>query len=156
VFQAAGIAFLFVPINTISYAGLPPGKSNNASALLNLFRNLGGSVGISMANTMIARRSQLHQSRLVEHLNEMNPAYRRAAAHLGQLLSAHGPATGAAGTAGASRGAAAVFYRMVGRQAAMLSYIDVFWFMCVSSLVVCGLVLLLRRVKPGDARAAAH
>src|SRR4051794_29184843 len=156
VFQAAGIAFLFVPINTISYAGLPPGKSNNASALLNLFRNLGGSVGISMANTMIARRSQLHQSRLVEHINPFNPAYRRAAEHLGTMFSTRGMAGGTAAGPEGSRGAAAVFYRMVGRQAAMLSYIDVFWFMCVSSLVVCGLVLLLRRVKPGEARAAAH
>ncbi len=78
VFQAAGIAFLFVPISTIAYLGLPPGKNNSASALINLARKLGGSFGISLAQTWLARRSQFHQTNLVSHLTPYDPTYRQA------------------------------------------------------------------------------
>ena len=81
VFQAGGLAFLFVPINTIAYIGLPPGKSNNASALINAMRNLGGSVGISFVTTMLDRRSQFHQNRLVGDVSPFHLAYRRAIAN---------------------------------------------------------------------------
>jgi hypothetical protein len=57
IIQASGLAFVFVPITTVAYVGLPPGKNNNASALINLMRNLGGSFGISLAQTWLARRS---------------------------------------------------------------------------------------------------
>src|SRR6202000_2689935 len=67
-FQAMGFAFLFVPIQTLAYSDLPPGKSNNASALINLMRNLGGSVGISVGTTLLVRRSQIHQNYLGYHL----------------------------------------------------------------------------------------
>jgi MFS transporter, DHA2 family, multidrug resistance protein len=60
-----GLAFLFAPINTAAYAFLPPGKNNAASGLMNLARNIGGSVGIAFSMTMLARRQQLHQSVLV-------------------------------------------------------------------------------------------
>ena len=65
-FQGFGLPFLFVPITTVSYAGIPPGKSNNASALINTMRNLGGSFGISMAVGLLTRRGQYHHSRLGE------------------------------------------------------------------------------------------
>ena len=68
-FQGAGLPFLFVPITTVSYAGLPPGKSNSASALINTMRNLGGSFGISLAVGMLANRGQFHHARLVGEVN---------------------------------------------------------------------------------------
>src|SRR6266481_5611406 len=58
--QAAGLAFLFVPINTAAYAFLPREKNNAASGLMNLARNIGGSVGISIVTTMLDRRQQYH------------------------------------------------------------------------------------------------
>src|SRR5260370_7013959 len=64
VYQAAGLAFLFVPINTAAYAFLPRDKNNAASGLMNLARNIGGSVGISFVTTLLARRPQFHQVRL--------------------------------------------------------------------------------------------
>jgi DHA2 family multidrug resistance protein len=147
VYQAAGIAFLFVPINTIAYAGLPKGKSNNASALLNLSRNLGGSVGISIANTMISRRGQFHISRLTEHLNLMNPMYRRFTQNFGNRMG---------GAAAGTQRAAGTLYSTINKQATMLSYLDVFWFMCISSLFVCILVLFLRKVKPHEKHTGGH
>jgi DHA2 family multidrug resistance protein len=68
VFQASGLAFLFVPISTISFAGIPPGKNNDVSGLTNLARNIGGSVGTAFLVTVLARRAQYHQHRLGDHL----------------------------------------------------------------------------------------
>src|ERR1700678_1325272 len=69
-YQALGLAFLFVPINTTAYSSLPRDKNNAASGLMNLARNIGGSVGISVVTTLLARRTQFHQVRLVENLNQ--------------------------------------------------------------------------------------
>ena len=76
VFQAMGLAFLFVPINATAYAFLPPGKNNAASGLINLARNVGGSVGISLVITMLARRTQVHQSNLTHNLTAGSPSTR--------------------------------------------------------------------------------
>src|SRR5262249_10390600 len=67
VYQAAGMAFLFVPINTIAYTGMPAGASNQVSALTNLMRNIGGSIGISAVTTLLAQRQQVHQAYLVHN-----------------------------------------------------------------------------------------
>jgi MFS transporter, DHA2 family, multidrug resistance protein len=72
-YQAAGMAFLFVPINTIAFVGTPPEASNQVSGLLNLMRNLGGSVGISAVTTLIARRQQEHQFYLARNTFAANP-----------------------------------------------------------------------------------
>ena len=67
VYQSIGLAFLFVPINTISFVNIPPSQGNQVSAMINLFRNLGGSVGISALSTLLARRAQVHQTYLAAH-----------------------------------------------------------------------------------------
>src|SRR5438309_1465197 len=69
IIQAAGLAFLFVPINTAAYSFLPREKNNAASGLMNLARNIGGSVGISLVTTMLARRAQHHQANLAAHVS---------------------------------------------------------------------------------------
>ncbi len=68
IYQSVGLAFLFIPINTIAYFDIPQEKSREVSSMINLFRNLGGSVGISMVETMLARRTQFHQDRLISHV----------------------------------------------------------------------------------------
>ena len=72
IFQAVGMAFLFVPINTAAYAFLPREKNNAASGLMNLARNMGGSVGISVVATMLERRTQVHMTDLSSHLSSSN------------------------------------------------------------------------------------
>ena len=71
VFQTVGMPFMFIPINSVAYTGLPPQKTGEASALINVARNLGGSIGVSLANTELVQRSQFHQSRLVENLDSV-------------------------------------------------------------------------------------
>ncbi|HSV15495.1 MAG TPA: DHA2 family efflux MFS transporter permease subunit [Tepidisphaeraceae bacterium] len=149
-FQAAGLAFLFVPINTVAYSGLPPGKSNEASALINVMRNLGGSVGISVAQTMLARRSQFHQSRLVEYVAPMNLNYRAAIRGTAQRFTTDAPA-------GISRMARSIgsIYAELGRQALMMSYLDVFYVMSWAALCSVVAVWFLKKTKPGE-HAQAH
>ena len=88
--QAVGLAFLFVPINTAAYAYLPREKNNAASGLMNLARNIGGSVGISGVTTMLARRAEHHQVNLAGHLSPGNPRFQSMLQGMTQTLQARG------------------------------------------------------------------
>ena len=150
--QSVGLPFMFVTITSVAYVGLKPDENNQASALMNVSRNLGGTIGISFAQTMLARQAQVHQSQMVETLNPLNPNYSHAISGI-----AHGLMTRGVPAADASRVAGAVLYRTLGQQASMLSYIDVFHVMMWMVFVCVPLVLLMRAPKPGAAPAeAAH
>jgi len=77
VLQASGLAFLFIPIQTVAYIGMPREKSNAISGMTNLSRNIGGSVGISLVTTLLARRAQYHQAVLSAHATGSNSAFRK-------------------------------------------------------------------------------
>jgi MFS transporter, DHA2 family, multidrug resistance protein len=147
--QASGIAFLFVPITAVAYVGLPPGKNNNASALINLMRNLGGSFGISLAQTWLARRTQFHQARLVSHITPYNPQYQRTLQQITRTLTHT-----AAAPDRTSRQVVGVIYGTVQQQAMMMSYLDIFYLLAWVALLMILLVFLLRKVKSGQARMA--
>jgi len=140
-YQAAGFAFLFVPIQTLAYSKLPEGKSNHASALINLMRNLGGSVGISVATTLLTRRSQIHQDRLVSHLTPTALPFQNRLQFLGHHLVASGVSA-----ADANHRALAVISREMQRQSSMISYLDIFFILMVGSLVAAVLTFFLRRM----------
>jgi DHA2 family multidrug resistance protein len=140
VYQMIGLPFLFVPINTAAYADLPPAKTNQGSALINVARNLGGSVGISLANTEIAQQSQVHQSNLVEHVTASSLAYQETARRVAEYFAAHGePALRA------QRLAVDWIGQVVGQQATLLAYIDVFRAAAVFAAILAPLALLLLR-----------
>jgi DHA2 family multidrug resistance protein len=140
--QAAGLPFLFIPINAMAFRNISKDKTNNASALVNLARNFGGSIGISFASTLLARRSQFHQSRLTEHLQDLNGNYPDYAAQLGSALgdSAHGAVTTAS------------IYQSAVQQATLLSYLDNFKIM---GLIFIGLLPFLLLVRPGKGDGGA-
>src|SRR6195256_5507127 len=123
IFQGLGLACLFVPINTAAYSFLPPGKNNAASGLMNLARNIGGSVGISFVTTLLARRTQFHQARLSENLSAASPQFQATLRALANNFS-----RGGADSASALQHAYAMLQANVIRQATMLAYIDNFWF----------------------------
>ena len=75
IYQIIALPFLFIPINTVAYDGLAANKTNQGSALMNVARNLGGSIGISVANVILTQRTQLHQARLVENTVPSSPAF---------------------------------------------------------------------------------
>ncbi len=145
-FQSFGLAFLFIPITTLSYVGIPPDKNNQVSALTNLARNVGGAVGISLAQTLLARRAQFHQSRLVEHVTPYSPSLRRALGGLGQLLVHRGTAGGIA-----TRRAFATVYGAVLQQASTLAFIDTLWVLAIACLCMTPLALAMKKPKPGMA-----
>jgi len=148
VYQAMGLAFLFVPINTAAYSGLPRDKNNAASGLMNLARNIGGSVGISFVTTSLTRRAQIHQARIVETLNAANPQFRSTVRGMTGIFSGggFGPGTGP-GTA--QQHAYAMIQANVIRQSTMLAYIDNFWVLgvVIACLVPC--VFLIKKAKAG-------
>ena len=125
--QVVWLPFLFIPLSAVSYVGLPPERSNEASALFNLMRNMGGSVGVSFVTTMLQERTQFHHARLAEHITAYN---------------GYGWNT-----------PLAPVDAMVQAQASIMSYLDVFWLLGMLALFVSPVILLLPRVRKGGAMA---
>jgi DHA2 family multidrug resistance protein len=144
IFQAAGLAFLFVPINTAAYAYLPREKNNAASGLMNLARNIGASVGISVVVTMLTRRAQFHQDRLVSHITRTNPTVYSAVQGIAHALQARGLDANTA-----LHQAYARIQAMVVGQATMLAYIDCFWFLGIAILAMVPMLLIMKKTKAG-------
>jgi DHA2 family multidrug resistance protein len=149
--QMIGLPLLFVPINTIAYAGLPPEKTSQASALINVARNLGGSIGISLANTMLAQRSQFHQVRLTENLIPSSLTYQEAIRHVTEFFISQG-----ASLVNAQHLAIAWVGQIVQSQASLLAYIDVFWACAIFAGLMVPLALLLLLPIDRDVTHIAH
>jgi DHA2 family multidrug resistance protein len=145
-----GLPLMFVPITTASYDGLPPGKTDQASALINLARNFGGSIGVSISQTVLARREQFHQSRLAEQVGTWNPQYHETISNA-QSYFAGQPSTGGS----PSQTGIAWIGQTVQQQASFLSYIDVFVVLGIIAAIIVPLALTLRSVKVGKRQAAA-
>ena len=151
VYQSLPLALLFIPINTAALAEMPRAKSNNASAIINMVRNLGGSFGIALATTLIARREQYHQSVLVEHVSSLDSQYNTVVHKLQQAYLAY-----SASAVDALQRAEAQVYKMVQQQAALLSFNDCFWIMAVILAAMVPLVLLMRKPPAGAGPRQAH
>jgi DHA2 family multidrug resistance protein len=147
VYQSLGLGLLFIPINTAAYTGVPPEKNNSASAIINMMRNIGGSVGIAALTTFIARRQQYHQSVLVEHVTPYGAPSNHALNALQQLTIPHH-----ASAVDALHQAQAILYATLQKQAAVLSYIDGFWLTGVVLIGLVPLAFVMRRAKGGEAR----
>jgi len=146
VIQAVGMAFLFVPINTAAYAYLPREKNNAASGLMNLARNIGGSVGISVVTTLLARRAQHHQVNMASDLSASNPRMQSMLSGISSTLEAKGFSP-----ADAMHRAYAMVQNTVFGQANMLAYIDCFWLLGIAILVMIPVVFTMKKTKPGEA-----
>lgn len=143
-FQALGLAFLFVPINTASYTGIPPGKSNNVSALMNLGRNMGGSFGIAILSTIIARRSQYHTNTFGYYTSNYNPNFVEWISQRTQILQQQG--LSAIDAANQARG---MMWAQVLKQSGMMAFLDAFWVLMILVLCAVPLVFLLKPNNPG-------
>ena len=147
VFQASGLAFLFVPISTISFAGMPRNKSNDISGLTNLARNIGGSVGTAFLVTALARRAQFHQHRLIDNITANSPSLQTQTTRLGHYLhDKGGMAYGL--TQGRAMAQGSIFHQLV-LQATMLSYVDVIKCFAIAMGLMVPVVFLMGKVKGG-------
>ncbi|MDW6025455.1 DHA2 family efflux MFS transporter permease subunit [Mesorhizobium sp. BAC0120] len=149
--QTIGLPFLFIPITSASYANLPPNKTNDAAALINVARNLGGSIGVSVATAALASSAQRHQSYLTSNLFPSSVPFQEALSRATAELVARGipPAE-------AQRQAYELIGQTVAGQATVMSYIDIFTtFAMVAALMAPVALLVLQRVELGRAQPAA-
>ena len=142
--QVIGLGFLFVPITLVAYIGIAPEKNNAVAGIVNFMRNMGSSVGTSMVTTLIARRSQFHQARLVQNVRVDNPNFVNSANGL-----AHRLATSGVGKHEAQITAYAQIYQSLQAQAASLAYIDTFKVLAVGAAIMFFLSFLLKKNDPG-------
>ena len=161
VFQASGLPFLFIPINTISYTGTARNQSNDVSGLTNLARNIGGSTGTAFVATILARASQKHEAYMIRNLTPSSPGY---ADQVNRLKgSFHGGAASAGqmfggGTKGVGgvQAAQGYIYNQLHRQSAMLSYLDIIAALALFCALMIPLVLLIGKIKPAADGPAMH
>ncbi len=147
--QGFGLGFIFVPITQLGYSYLPKAANNKASSMTNLFRNLGGSIGIAFVTTMLARRGQYHHSVLVENITTTNPIYqeRLVAASKAFVRAGLDPLA-------AMDKARATIGVEIGRQASILSYLDNFWLLGIVALVGVAMAFFIKSFRSGGAPAA--
>jgi MFS transporter, DHA2 family, multidrug resistance protein len=151
VFQRLGVAFMFIPINTLAYLDVPPGKNNQISGMINMFRNVGASVGISMVTTLTQRRAQIHQDTFSMHVNTFNPALRNQLSGLTNQLFHAGMST-----ADASHQALGRMYLMVQTQASTEAYLDTLKILAIICFCILPLLLLVKKNDPHAKKALAH
>jgi DHA2 family multidrug resistance protein len=153
--QVIGLPFIFIPISTLNYVGVPATKSNQISSLSNFARNIGGSAGTALLTTYLARSSQVHQVTLAANVVPGSLAYRVYTERMTQML-----AGGGMPQAAASQAALGEAYQEMVRQASMLSYQNAFAILALAVLVLSPLPFLMRlptkRAQPPPEEMAAH
>jgi DHA2 family multidrug resistance protein len=152
VLLGVALGMIFVPLTTVTLSTIAKEEMGNATGMFNLLRNIGGSVGIALCATLLARLSQSNQSILAAHVNpySLTSQYR---------LSALGHAATVKGIAAADSGKTAlgIVYGMVQRQAGMLSYNYIFWTIGIVFIAIVPLLLLLKKPKShGSTRVSQH
>jgi DHA2 family multidrug resistance protein len=154
VYQASGLAFLFIPINTVTYTGVPREQNNDVSGLTNLARNIGGSVGTAFVATMLSRGQQRHEASMVRNLTPGTPNFENQIGSLKNSFGGHGSSTNVL-TGTGTHTAQAYIYNMLHRQSAMLAYMDIIAIFCVFCACMIPLVISIGKIKP-PADAPAH
>jgi len=149
--QGVGLPLIFIPIIAASYYGIPPNKTDQVSALLNAARNIGGSIGASVAANVLEHREQFHQSRLVEHVIPSSVQYQETLRQMTNYFIGQGSSL-----VQAKQQAINWIGQQVQTQASFLGYMDVFWVLAVISLAAVPLALTLRKIRLGGAAAAMH
>jgi DHA2 family multidrug resistance protein len=139
--QGFGLGMTFVSLTTLTMSRISQEKMGNATGIFNLMRNLGGSFGIATATTLLARRGQFHQGRLVEHLTPLSQGFNDWQQRMSELFPSLGPnwqwwqAPQAMGS----------LYQELQKQAQMLAFCDDYWFFTIVFLLLLPLVFLMRR-----------
>jgi DHA2 family multidrug resistance protein len=148
--QGVGMAFIFVPLTTLTMAPIPKADTGYATSLYSVARNIGSSVGVSFVTTWVARRSQFHQSVLVAHVTPSSLRTVQMLAQSRAMFLHHGSDWVTAG-----RQSLSLLYGVVRQQAALLSFVEAFRIMGLLFLIIIPLTFLMRRVKRNAASEEA-
>src|SRR3990172_7349156 len=143
IYLGIGMGLMFIPLTTLTLSSIPKPQMGNATSIYNLLRNLGGSIGVAFSATMFARRAQVHQSRMVEHLTAIDHGLRAAVAKGQALLPSRGVPQAMAGNTALGR-----IYGQVVRQATMMGFNDAFFILSVLMTFVLPLMFLLLMPAP--------
>jgi DHA2 family multidrug resistance protein len=149
--QTVGLAFLFVPISTISFATLPKEQNGAGAALNTMFRNVAGSIGISVSTAAVTGRTQVRMAHLVPHLTPLDQPYVQLLHQDTQTLIAQGQSAATAGTT-----AMGMIYQTLRTQASVLAYSDVFWYCAILAFAAAPMALLFTNSKGGRGAGPAH
>ncbi|WP_263368760.1 DHA2 family efflux MFS transporter permease subunit [Edaphobacter bradus] len=152
--QVIGLPFIFIPISTLNYVGVPSSKSNQISSLSNFARNLGGSAGTALLTTYLARSSQVYQTTLAAHAVPGSVPYRLYMNRIREMLI-----NGGMSAASASQMAIGHAYQEMLRQASMLSYQNAFCILSVVIFCLTPLPFIMRLPSKGakpDPEAMGH
>ena len=144
------LSFVFVPISTVSYGTLAKQQIGNASGIFNLLRNIGGSIGISLASTLLTRRADAHQNEIANYVPQAGSMFQDRLAQVQGFLNHQ---TTAANAAGAAQGQ---LYSQLGAQALLWAFVDVFRWLALVCFASVAVVWGFRKVKPKGNAAAAH
>jgi MFS transporter, DHA2 family, multidrug resistance protein len=123
ILQVIWLPFLFIPLSAVCYVGVPQDQNNQASAMINLMRNLGGSFGVSVVQTLLAHRTQFHHARLASEVTPYNGYW------FGHSLAA--------------------IARAVQTQAQVMSFLDIFWLLGLTAICLFPIALLLPKMPKG-------
>ena len=151
-----GSGCVFVPLSTTTMAGLRNEEIGNASGLYNLLRNIGGSIGISIVNTIVARHEQIHRAYMVHWIDPTRPTYQQQVQGVTTLLNQSIGPNGATLNTQSNR-ALGIINGVVNQQARLWSYVDDFRYLAFACFLCVPIVFLLKKAvaKPG-AVSAAH
>jgi MFS transporter, DHA2 family, multidrug resistance protein len=154
-FQVVGLAFIFIPISTLNYVGVPPSKTNQISSLSNFARNLGGSAGTALLTTYLARNTQVQQVALSANVVKGSVPYNLYMDRMKEMMMAHGMSSAAA-----SQSAMGQAYQQMLRQASMLSYKNAFFILAVTIFCLSPLPFIMRlptkAAKPDPEALGGH
>jgi DHA2 family multidrug resistance protein len=149
-YQAIGMPFIFLPSNTLAYAGIPREKGNQVASMNSFIRNIGGSIGIAVISSSITRQVAKHQNYLVAHAVPGSKAFDQMISSMDQLLARKGAAV-------PSQQAYGRVSELIAGHATTLAYIDVISFLAIMVFCLVPFVLIMRRPKRAAAAAqAAH
>jgi DHA2 family multidrug resistance protein len=151
VYQMVGLAFLFIPISTLAYMGIPRHKSNQVAGMNNFMRNLGGSIGISMLSTWLQRLAQQHQVILSAHATAGDPLFTQRITGLTQTLTNQGVPENEANAR-----AYTMMSRTISGQASTLAYVDIISIMAAVIIFLVPFVFLMKRPSRNAAQVEAH
>jgi MFS transporter, DHA2 family, multidrug resistance protein len=143
------LGFVFVPITTESYGTLRNEQIGNASGIFNLVRNLGGSVGISLSQTLLTRRSDVHQNDIANYVARSQEWLQQETSSLNAFIGRF------ANPANAVPRTDLTLYHGLEQQALLWAFVDIFRWTAILCFVCMALVWLFRKVKPTKDRAAA-
>jgi MFS transporter, DHA2 family, multidrug resistance protein len=151
IIRGLGLGFLFTPINNVAYANLKPSEAQQASGLINLSRQLGGSFGIALLTTFLDHQIAVHRADLVATTYAANPQFVQRQQQVMAGLMAHGYSA-----IQAHQGSLAVINQLIMQQASMLSYNDAWMFILVTFVLVSPAILILRKPRGQAAIGEMH